>query len=298
MAENFSHISHRKSNETRTITENEYYGLTPTANNTDSGDNVSPVKLNIGKRPSADDVIDGEIAINYLKGHETICIRNTENEIVGFPNENEINESQSILASAIGDEKTKRENAVFEINNTLNDIKTNGLSITDGPTLSKTELNMGTLVIDSTSLKTGNTTLDGSGLTIKNGASVTDKEIKINNTSVSSIGISLGANSNTIIKEGSITIGNTTMTSDTLTIGTINVGKSAFVVNGGSMPTMDFGNGIIFANKEQNLLFLGTNYGGDTYTKLCLNGVTFSFDDTNSTITFSNGNKKYTITLS
>ena len=111
---NYQHISHKKSNVARTVVENEFYGLTPTVNNTDSGTNVSPVKLNLAKRPAANNIIEGELAINYLKGHELIAIKNTSNEIVSFVNENEFNEAQEIIAEGLGAEQNARVKAVSE----------------------------------------------------------------------------------------------------------------------------------------------------------------------------------------
>lgn len=107
MAKNFDHVSHIKSRLTRDIENGEFYGLTPTADNSD-GQNSSPIKLNLAKRPSAANLIEGEIAVNYLKGHETLTIKNTEDEIVGFVNENEFNQAQEIVASGLAQEKEER----------------------------------------------------------------------------------------------------------------------------------------------------------------------------------------------
>lgn len=102
MAQNFKHVSHIKSSLPREVVEGEFYGLTPTA------DESSPVKINIAKRPTADKLINGEIAVNYLKGHETLTIKNTEEEIVGFVNENEFYDAQEIIAGAMMQEKEER----------------------------------------------------------------------------------------------------------------------------------------------------------------------------------------------
>ena len=102
MAQNFKHVSHIKSSLPREVVEGEFYGLTPTA------DESSPVKINIAKRPTADKLINGEIAVNYLKGHETLTIKNTEDEIVGFVNENEFYDAQEIIAGAMTQEKEER----------------------------------------------------------------------------------------------------------------------------------------------------------------------------------------------
>ena len=84
---NFDHVSHIKSKLTREVLPEEFYGLTPTADNSDA-EGSSPVKLNLAKRPTAQNLIDGEIAVNYKKGHETLTIKNDADEIVGFVNEN------------------------------------------------------------------------------------------------------------------------------------------------------------------------------------------------------------------
>ena len=63
------------------------------------------------KRPSSTDLINGEIAINYKKGHELLTIKNDEDGIVGFLNENEIYEAEEIIASALVVEKSEREEA-------------------------------------------------------------------------------------------------------------------------------------------------------------------------------------------
>ena len=116
MAEkNFEHVSHKKSKLTRDIAPKEFYGLTPTANNSDNAGS-SPVKLNLAKRPTPEQLIEGEIAVNYLKGHETLTIKNTENEIVGFVNENDFNEAQEVVALGLAQEKNERitDNARFD----------------------------------------------------------------------------------------------------------------------------------------------------------------------------------------
>lgn len=102
------HVSHIKSDE---VTPEDFYGLTPTSDNTD-GENSSPVKLNIAKRPLPSNILSGEVAINFAKGHETISIKNNANEIVGFVNEHDFNNAQEIIANAISDEQNIREEAI------------------------------------------------------------------------------------------------------------------------------------------------------------------------------------------
>ena len=129
MTKNFKHISHIKSKFTKTVEEGEFYGLTPTADNSDNAGS-SPVKLNIAKRPTADQIIEGEIAVNYLKGHETLTIKNSENEIVGFVNENELYETQEIITNGLTKLKAessadlkKIENKVTEFDEGIDDLE-------------------------------------------------------------------------------------------------------------------------------------------------------------------------------
>ena len=78
------------------------------------------ISAKMGKRPSVSDLVDGEIAVNYAAGHETITIRNREidsegrvvengaQNIVGFLNENVTYENELIAAQAIGQLKTEK----------------------------------------------------------------------------------------------------------------------------------------------------------------------------------------------
>ena len=80
MAKNFEHVSHIKSKLPKeNINPEEFYGLTPTVDNSDA-EGSSPIKVKFPKLPTKDNLIEGEIAVNYLKGHETLSIKNTENE--------------------------------------------------------------------------------------------------------------------------------------------------------------------------------------------------------------------------
>lgn len=118
MAQNFEHISHIKNSD---IQENvDFYGLTPTED-VDS----SPIKLNIAKRPTADKLVEGEIAVNYKKGHETLMIKNKEGEIVGFINENDFNQAQEVIADAFSDIKVQINNVNGGINDLEERISTN-----------------------------------------------------------------------------------------------------------------------------------------------------------------------------
>ena len=118
---NFDHVSHIKSKLTREVLPEEFYGLTPTADNSDA-EGSSPVKLNLAKRPTAQNLIDGEIAVNYKKGHETLTIKNDADEIVGFVNENDFNQAQQIVALGLGQEKNERIEDISRIDQSISEI--------------------------------------------------------------------------------------------------------------------------------------------------------------------------------
>ncbi len=118
---NFDHVSHIKSKLTREVLPEEFYGLTPTADNSDA-EGSSPVKLNLAKRPTAQNLIDGEIAVNYKKGHETLTIKNDADEIVGFVNENDFNQAQQIVALGLGQEKNERIEDISRIDQSISEM--------------------------------------------------------------------------------------------------------------------------------------------------------------------------------
>ena len=119
MAKNFEHVSHIKSKLPKeNINPEEFYGLTPTVDNSDA-EGSSPIKVKFPKLPTEDNLIYGEIAVNYLKGHETLSIKNTEDEIVGFVNENEFFQAQEIISSALGQEKNDRIESIAKIEEKL-----------------------------------------------------------------------------------------------------------------------------------------------------------------------------------
>ena len=124
MAKNFEHVSHIKSKLPKeNINSEEFYGLTPTVDNSDA-EGSSPIKVKFPKLPTEDKLIEGEIAVNYLKGHETLSIKNSEKEIVGFVNENEFFQAQEIISSALGQEKNDRIESITKIEEKL-DLKAN-----------------------------------------------------------------------------------------------------------------------------------------------------------------------------
>ena len=62
------------------------------------------------KKPSASDLLYGEIAVNYGKGAESVMIKNSDDEIVSFVNENKFNnevnslkESERVASAALND---------------------------------------------------------------------------------------------------------------------------------------------------------------------------------------------------
>ena len=128
MAKNFEHVSHIKSKLPKeNINPEEFYGLTPRVDNSDA-EGSSPIKVKFPKLPTKDNLIEGEIAVNYLKGHETLSIKNTENEIVGFVNENEFFQAQEIISSALGQEKNDRIESITKIEEKL-DLKANSADL-------------------------------------------------------------------------------------------------------------------------------------------------------------------------
>ena len=128
MAKNFEHVSHIKSKLPKeNINPEEFYGLTPTVDNSDA-EGSSPIKVKFPKLPTKDNLIEGEIAVNYLKGHETLSIKNTEDEIVGFVNENEFFQAQEIISSALGQEKNDRIESIAKIEEKL-DLKANSADL-------------------------------------------------------------------------------------------------------------------------------------------------------------------------
>jgi hypothetical protein len=91
------HVLHVKSN---VVTPTDKYGITGYEK--------------VSKRPNPQDILPGEIALNYGKDGELLTIKNSNGEIVGFVNENEYLLAQKITAAAIATEKTDRINAINE----------------------------------------------------------------------------------------------------------------------------------------------------------------------------------------
>ena len=69
-----------------------------------------PVDPSTGKATD-DTLLYGEIAVNYGKGVEALIIRNTENNVVTFVNENDFHEAGEIITDGIATEKLEREEA-------------------------------------------------------------------------------------------------------------------------------------------------------------------------------------------
>lgn len=70
-----------------------------------------PVDSTTGKATD-DTLLYGEIAVNYGKGVEALIIRNTEDNVVAFVNENDFYEAGKITAAALATEKMEREEAI------------------------------------------------------------------------------------------------------------------------------------------------------------------------------------------
>ena len=76
------------------------------------GDNYVTPKL-----PTDDDLLEGELAINYAAGVETISHKNSEGDIVTYPNMNLIEEKEEIIAAALA----KHEDDITELQGGGND---------------------------------------------------------------------------------------------------------------------------------------------------------------------------------
>lgn len=48
------------------------------------------------KKPQPNDILYGEIAVNYGKGYETLFIKNSNDEIISFPNLNDIEQMRLV----------------------------------------------------------------------------------------------------------------------------------------------------------------------------------------------------------
>ncbi|MBP5458296.1 MAG: hypothetical protein J6Y37_17540 [Paludibacteraceae bacterium] len=55
------------------------------------------------KLPTASDILVGEIAVNYKKGHETLSIKNDEDEIVTFTNDQALIDVEQTVSAALND---------------------------------------------------------------------------------------------------------------------------------------------------------------------------------------------------
>ena len=69
----------------------------------------------LNKVPTAEDLLYGEIAVNYAKDGETLYIKNANGEIVSFPNSKVIEENEFVIASHLAelDEKISQSNTDF-----------------------------------------------------------------------------------------------------------------------------------------------------------------------------------------
>ena len=80
------------------------------------------------KKPNAEDMLFGEIAVNYGKGGETLAIKNSNGEIITFVNENDFNEASEIISetfSYLENKKIDTSDAISKINLiTYDEIKT------------------------------------------------------------------------------------------------------------------------------------------------------------------------------
>lgn len=94
------HVSHIKSNQTVTSSEN---GVTT----------VSP------KLPTTQQILYGEIAINYAKGYEKLAIKNSNDEIVTFPTDQQFERVEEVISEALND----LDGRVVELNTEITSIE-------------------------------------------------------------------------------------------------------------------------------------------------------------------------------
>lgn len=59
------------------------------------------------KLPEADKLVEGEIAINFAEGVETISHKNSEGDIVTYPNSNILSTDEEIIAAALADHEER-----------------------------------------------------------------------------------------------------------------------------------------------------------------------------------------------
>lgn len=57
----------------------------------------------LNKAPNASDLLFGEIAVNYAAGGETLFIKNSDGEVVSFPNINIILDNELAIAGGMAD---------------------------------------------------------------------------------------------------------------------------------------------------------------------------------------------------
>ena len=76
------------------------------------------------------DLLYGEIAVNYGKGVEALTIRNTEDNVVAFVNENDFHEAGEIAADGLATEKLEREEAFNYLDNKIASAVSEMVSIT------------------------------------------------------------------------------------------------------------------------------------------------------------------------
>lgn len=87
MADKKKHLSHVKSKAVEVVEE---YGI----------------NRNVPKLPTKDDVVEGEIAINFAEGVETISHKNDQGDIVTYPNTNRLESDEEIIVEALAKHET------------------------------------------------------------------------------------------------------------------------------------------------------------------------------------------------
>ena len=292
MAKNFEHVSHIKSKLPKeNINPEEFYGLTPTVDNSDA-EGSSPIKVKFPKLPTKDNLIEGEIAVNYLKGHETLSIKNTENEIVGFVNENEFFQAQEIISSALGQEKNDRIESITKIEEKL-DLKANKTELPDVSTFAtKTELNAKANTADLATVATSGSYNDLTDKPVIPEGAVVDEALS--DTSKNPV-------QNKVVNEAIGKKQDTISDLETIRSGAA-LGATAYQKPSTGIPASDIAEGVIPTVPTNVSAF--TNDAGyltqhqsldNYYTKQEVNGLTSNFfdkaiyDSDNKAIIFKNG---------
>ena len=101
------------------------------------------------KAPLSNDLLYGEIAVNYAEGSETLYIKNSSNTIVPFINGNKIKQSEEIIAQSLAD-----------LNERSSSNKTNINALDERLTTAESEIVSAKQSIEDNELVTANALID------------------------------------------------------------------------------------------------------------------------------------------